>query len=74
MKTYKIIATTLQGNKRFFCCWKMGEKYHLRLVILHNECIYYTEDELPFIKEVLRKNMEKLEVKFFEVLESKIKK
>jgi hypothetical protein len=51
----------------------MGGKYHLRLVILHNECIFYTEDELPFIKEILRKNMEKLEVKFFEVLESKMK-
>ena len=51
----------------------MGEKYHLRLVILHNECIYYTEDELPFIKEILSKNMEKLEVKFFEIVEVKSK-
>ena len=73
MKTYKIIVTTLQNNKRYFCCWKMGGKYHLRLVILHNECIYYTEDELTFIQAILRKNLEKLQVKFFEVIEVKTK-
>jgi hypothetical protein len=73
MKTYKIIATTLKGHKRFFCYWKMGERYHMRLVILQAECIFYTEEELPFIKAILRYNMEKLEVKFFEVIEVKSK-
>jgi hypothetical protein len=74
MKVYKIIVNTLQGNEKYFCCWKMGGIYHIRLVILPSESIYYTEDELPFIKNVLEKN-EKIQMKSFEVLEvqSKLK-
>jgi len=74
MKIYNIIVTTIQGNKKFFCCWKMGGLYHIRLVSLLSESIYYKENELPFIENVLKKN-EKLQIKSFEVLEiqSKLK-
>jgi hypothetical protein len=69
MKRYKIMATTIQGNTYFFCCWKMGNRYHLRLVILQAESIFYMEDELPIITEYLRNNLEKLQIKNFIVEE-----
>ena len=67
MKRYKIMVTTIQGNTYFFCCWKMGSRYHLRLVILQAESIFYMEDELPVITENLRNNLEKLQIKHFSI-------
>lgn len=67
MKRYKIIVTTIQNGTYFFCCWKMGSRYHLRLVILQAESIFYMEDELPIITEYLRNNLEKLQIKHFSV-------
>jgi hypothetical protein len=69
MKRYKIMVTTIQGNTYFFCCWKMGERYHLRLVILQAESIFYMEDELPIITEHLQNNLERLQIKHFIVEE-----
>jgi hypothetical protein len=45
----------------------MGNKYHLRLVILQAESIFYMEDELPIVTEYLRANLEKLQIKHFSV-------
>ncbi len=73
MKRYKITVTTIQGHNYFYCCWKMGERYHLRLVILQAESIFYMEDELPIATEYLRNNLEKLQIKNFTVEEITIK-
>jgi hypothetical protein len=51
----------------------MGSRYHLRLVILQAESIFYMEDELPIITEYLRNNLEKLQIKNFNVEEITIK-
>ena len=69
MKRYKIMVTTIQGNTYFFCCWKMGNKYNLRLVILQNESIFYMENQLPIISEHLQNNLERLQIKNFIVEE-----
>lgn len=69
MKRYKIMVTTIQGNNYFFCCWKMGNKYHLRLVILQAESIFYFEDELEIVTQHLQKNLERLQIKNFIVEE-----
>ena len=67
MKRYKITATTIQGNKYFFCCWKMDNKYLTRLVILQSECIFYMEDELQLIQFYLNKNLERLQIKTYSI-------
>ncbi len=69
MKRYKITVTTIQGHNYFYCCWKMGSRYHLRLVILQAESIFYMEDELPIATEYLRNNLEKLQIKTFSIEE-----
>lgn len=69
MKRYKIMVTTIQNGTYFFCCWKMGSRYHLKLVILQAESIFYLEDELPIVTEYLRNNLEKLQIKHFSVEE-----
>ena len=69
MKRYKITVTTIQGHNYFYCCWKMGGKYNLRLVILHAECIFYMEDELPMVTELLKINQEKLQIKTYSINE-----
>ena len=71
MKRYKITAITIQGNKYFFCCWKMDQKYITRLVILQSECIYYMENELPLIQLYLNKNIERLQIKSYSIDEVK---
>ena len=67
MKRYKISVTTLQNNKYFFCCWKMDQKYNIRLVMMQNESIFYFENELPLIQLYLNKNLEKLQIKNFTI-------
>jgi len=69
MKRYKIMVTTIQGNTYFFCCWRIDNKYNLRLVIMQNESIFYMENELPIITEHLQKNLERLQIKHFGVEE-----
>jgi hypothetical protein len=59
------MVTTIQGNTYFFCCWRINNKYNLRLVILQAESIFYMEDELPIITEHLQKNLERLQIKNF---------
>jgi hypothetical protein len=59
------MVTTIQGNTYFFCCWKMGNKYNLRLVILQAESIFYMENDLPIVTELLRYNLERLQIKNF---------
>lgn len=67
------MVTTIQGNTYFFCCWRINNKYNLRLVILQAESIFYMEDELPIITEHLQKNLERLQIKHFSVEEITIK-
>jgi len=65
MKRYKIMVTTIQGNTYFFCCWKMGNKYNMRLVIHQNESIFYLDDEIEIVTQYLRNNLERLQIKNF---------
>lgn len=67
MKRYKIMVTTIQNNKYFFCCWKIDGKYNIRLVMMQNESIFYFENELPIIQQYLNKNLEKLQIKHFSI-------
>lgn len=69
MKRYKIMVTTIQGNSYFFCCWRINNKYNLRLVIMQNESIFYMEDELEIVTQNLRNNLERLQIKNFIVEE-----
>ena len=69
MKRYKIMVTTIQGNTYFFCCWKMGNRYHLRLVSMQNESIFYLHNELEIVTQHLQKNLERLQIKNFIVEE-----
>jgi len=69
MKRYKIMVTTIQGNQYFFCCWRIDNKYNLRLVIMQNESIFYMEDELEIVTQHLRDNLERLQIKHFIVEE-----
>ena len=59
------MATTIQGNTYFFCCWRIDNKYNLRLVIMQNESIFYMEDELEIVTQHLRDNLERLQIKNF---------
>jgi hypothetical protein len=43
----------------------MGNKYNLRLVILQAESIFYMENDLPIVTELLRYNLERLQIKNF---------
>jgi competence CoiA-like predicted nuclease len=69
MKRYKIMATTIQGSTYFFCCWNMGSRYHLRLVSMQAESIFYLQNELEIVTQHLQKNLERLQIKNFIVEE-----
>ena len=63
------MVTTIQNNTYFFCCWKMNNKYNMRLVIHQNESIFYLEDELEIVTQHLQNNLERLQIKNFIVEE-----
>jgi hypothetical protein len=65
MKRYKIIVTTIQGYKRYFCRWKMGDSWNTRLVTDRNDYIVYTDNEIYLIEKYLIENLEKLQIKSF---------
>lgn len=63
------MVTTIQGNTYFFCCWKIDNKYNMRLVTMQNESIFYLQNELEIVTQQLQKNLERLQIKNFIVEE-----
>jgi len=66
---YRIIATTIQGIKVFFCHWKMGSTYYTRVVGDRQDAIHYTDSDIDYVENYLKTNLEKLQIKAY-VIES----
>lgn len=67
MQRYKIIVTTIQGYKRYFCHWKMGDSWNTRLVTDRNDFIVYTDNDINLTEKFLIKNLEKLQLKSYKI-------